>query len=61
MIENLSIIVDIPNDFNYEDNVKVLNYSFIQVNDIELNWNKVDVGGMPQISQINNTSVDNNF
>ena len=52
IFENLPVIVDIPKELNYEDNVKVLNYLFIQVNDNEINGNKVDVGGMSQISQI---------
>ena len=60
IFKNLTIIVDIPKEFNYEDKVKVLNYIFIQVNDNEINGNKVDVQGMSLISQINNISVDDN-
>ena len=50
MFKNIPIIVDLTKEFNYDDNVKVLNYSFIQVNDNEIILNKIDVGGMSQIS-----------
>ena len=59
--KNLPIILDIPKEFNYEDKVKVLNYPFIQVNNNQINGNKVDVGEMSQISQIYNISVDDNY
>ena len=60
MFKNLPIIAEIPQEFNYEDKVKVLNYPFIQVNNNVINGNKVDIGGMSQISEIYNASVDDN-
>ena len=38
----------------------MFNYLFIQVNDNEINGNKVNIGEMSQISQIYNISVDDN-
>ena len=62
MSKNIPILVDVSKDFNYEDNAKVLHYPFIQVNDNEINGNKINVGRISQKSQIYNKSVvDNDF
>ena len=62
MFKNLPIIVEIPKKVNYEDKVKVLNHPFIQFKNNEINENKVDIGGISQISQKYNISIgDNDF
>ena len=38
--------------------MKVVKYPFVQVNNNEIYGNKVDIGGMSQISEISDISVD---